>query len=215
MFQKPRAAKRLYFDVIPRAVDEYLSFLERFETEEDPAKRLENPAWHIHDGRPPREEAHLSFSILLKLASACNSEDPAVLWGFISRYAPAATAEKAPILDGLVRHAIAYYRDFVKPNKRYRAATAEEQAAIADLLSRLEALPADAEAETIQHEVYETGKAQGYENLRAWFKALYEILFGEEQGPRLGSFFALYGLEESKAMLRRAAAGELLGEDAA
>ena len=215
MFQKPRAAKRLYFDVIPRAVDEYLSHLESFEREEDPAKRLENPAWHIHNGQPPREEAHLSFSILLKLASACNSEDPAVLWGFISRYAPQATPENAPILDGLVGYAIAYYRDFVKPNKRYRAATAEEQAAIADLLARLEALPADAEAETIQHEVYETGKAQGYENLRDWFKALYEILFGEEQGPRLGSFFALYGLEESKAMLRRAAAGELLGEDAA
>ena len=215
MFQKPRAAKRLYFDVIPRAVDEYLSFLARFETEEDPGKRLENPAWHIHNGQPPREEAHLSFSILLKLASACNSEDPAVLWGFISRYAPKATPQTAPILDGLVRYAIAYYRDFVKPNKRYRAATAEEQAAIADLLARLEALPAEAEAETIQYEVYETGKAQGYENLRDWFKALYEILFGEEQGPRLGSFIALYGLEESKEMLRRAAAGELLGETAA
>ncbi|MEX1306412.1 MAG: lysine--tRNA ligase [Rhodovibrionaceae bacterium] len=214
MFQKPRAAKRLYFDVIPRAVDEYMSHLESFAREDDPAKRMENPAWHIHRGQPPHEQAHLSFSILLKLASACNSEDPAVLWGFISRYAPEATPQTAPILNGLVGHAIAYYRDFVKPNKRYRAATAEERAAIADLLSRIEALPAEAEAETIQYEVYEAGKAAGYENLRDWFKALYEILFGEEQGPRLGSFFALYGLENAKAMLRRAAAGELLGEDA-
>ena len=207
MYQKPKAAKRLYFDVIPRAVDDYLTFLEKFETEE-PAKRLENPAWHIHSGNPPREEAHISFSILLNLASVCNSEDKSMLWGFISRYAPQATPETAPILDRLVGHAAAYYRDFVKPSKHYRAPSDNEHAALEDLLQALEALPPGADAEAIQYEVYEVGKRHTFENLRDWFRALYEILLGQSQGPRMGSFFALYGLAETIQLIRRALAGE-------
>ncbi|MFQ5775885.1 MAG: lysine--tRNA ligase [Kiloniellaceae bacterium] len=207
MFQKPRAAKRLYFDVIPRVVDEYLAFLERFPGEEE-AARLENPVWHIHDGAPPHEKAYLSYAMLLNLASACNAEDPAILWGFISRYAPEARRENAPILDSLVGYAIAYYRDFVKPTKKYRAPDAVERAALADLLARLEALPEGADAETIQTHVYEVGKRHAFADLRSWFKALYEILLGQEQGPRIGSFFAIYGLDESRALIRRALAAE-------
>jgi lysyl-tRNA synthetase class 1 len=208
MFQKPRAAKRLYFDVIPRTVDDYLSFLARF-PEEEPAKRLENPTWHIHDGAPPAPStAGLSFGLLLNLAGVCNTEDPAVLWGFISRYAPDARPETAPLLDRLVGYAIAYYRDFVKPQKRYRAPTKGERAALEDLLGELEALSEGAEAEAIQTQVYEVGKRHDFENLRAWFKALYEILLGQEQGPRMGSFFALYGLEAGRALIRKALAGE-------
>ena len=210
MFQKPRAAKRLYFDVIPRAVDDYLSFGERFAAETEPAKRLENPVWHIHDGAPPAGGSPVSFALLLNLASVCNSEDPAVLWGFISRYAPGATAESEPLLDCLLGHAIAYYRDFVKPNKVYRAADEMERQALEDLLAALEALPDDASGETIQTEVYEVGKRHPFADLRAWFKALYEILLGQEQGPRLGSFMALYGLEESRVLIRKALAGESL-----
>jgi lysyl-tRNA synthetase class 1 len=131
-----------------------------------------------------------------------------VLWGFISRYAPDARPETAPLLDRLVGYAIAYYRDFVKPQKRYRAPTKGERAALEDLLGELEALSEGAEAEAIQTQVYEVGKRHDFENLRAWFKALYEILLGQEQGPRMGSLFALYGLEAGRALIRKALAGE-------
>ncbi len=207
MYQKPRVAKRLYFDVIPRAVDDYMSFLARFEGEE-PAKRLENPAWHLHNGAPPKPGVRLGFAMLLNLASVCNTEDPAVLWGFISRYAPEASPANSPILDQLVGCAIRYYRDFVKPNKNYRAPSEMERAALADLLGALEALPEDADGEAVQNQVYEVGKRHEFAELRAWFKALYEILLGQEQGPRMGSFMSLYGIEESRVLLRRALAGE-------
>ncbi|MDH3472226.1 MAG: lysine--tRNA ligase [Rhodospirillales bacterium] len=208
MYSKPRAAKRLYFDVIPRAVDDYLGHLAGFAKEPDAARRLENPVWHIHDGAPPAPQAGLSFSILLNLAGVCNTEDPQVLWGFISRYAPEASPETAPMLDRLAGHAVAYYRDFVKPRKAYRAPDQTERAALEDLLAELEALPAGAEAEAIQTQVYEVGKRHPFPELKAWFKALYEVLLGQSQGPRMGSFIALYGLDESKALIRRALAGE-------
>ena len=213
MYQKPKAAKRLYFDVIPRAVDDYMSHLEKF-AGQDPAQRLENPAWHIHSGHngPPAAEARLSYAMLLNLASVCNTEDPAVLWGFISRYVPSARPDNAPILDTLVGNAIRYYRDFVKPNKRYRAPSDQERAALADLLEQLQALPADADAEAIQTQVYEVGKRHDFPDLRAWFKALYEILLGQDQGPRMGSFISLYGLPESITLIRRALAGEDLAQ---
>jgi lysyl-tRNA synthetase, class I len=209
MYQKPRVAKKLHFDVIPRTVDDYLSFIDKY-PQEDAAKRLENPAWHIHDGKPPVEPAHLSFSILLNLAGVCNSEDKAVLWGFISRYAPGATPQSAPLLDRLVGYAIAYYRDFVKPTKRYRAPNDMERAALADLLRELEALPPDANAEDIQNQVYEVGKRHPFADLKAWFQSLYETLFGQTQGPRMGTFIALYGVRETEALVKQALAGELV-----
>jgi lysyl-tRNA synthetase class 1 len=207
MYQKPRAAKRLYFDVIPRAADDYLAFLEKF-PEEDAPRRLENPAWHIHDGKPPPFTSHLSFNILLNLAGVCHSEDKAVLWGFISRYAPGASPAAAPMLDRLVGHAIAYYRDFVKPKKRFRPASEMEKAAMAELLAELEKLPPEADDEAIQYQFYEVGKRHPFADLRAWFKALYEVLLGQEQGPRWGTFVKLYGLAEMKTLIRRALKGE-------
>ena len=213
MFQKPRAAKRLSFDVIPKAVDEYLQHLRKYHQETDPAKQLENPVWHIHEGVPPQPDASgLSYSILLNLASAANTEDRAVLWGFITRYAPDATPESAPILDTLVDYAVAYYRDFVKPSKQYRPPSGPERDALADLLAELEILEPGVEGETIQNRIYEVGRNHGYDNLRAWFKALYEILLGQSQGPRLGSFVALYGLDNFRDLLRRALAGEDLSQ---
>ena len=208
MFQKPRAAKKLYFDVIPRAVDDYLSHLEAFDPADE--KRMDNPVWHIHNGRPPAPGTKLSFAMLLNLASVCNTEDPAVLWGFISRYAPQASPESDPFLDRLVGFALRYYADFVKPAKRFRAPTEQERAALQDLAGRLRKLPKDADGETIQNEVYAVGKEHGFENLRDWFKALYETLLGQEQGPRMGSFMALYGLEESLALIDSVLAGESL-----
>ncbi len=208
MYQKPRAAKRLYFDVIPRAVDDYLSFLEKYPHEEG-AKRLENPVWHIHDGQPPVELAHLSFNVLMNLVGVCNSEDKAVVWGFISRYAPNATPQSAPFLDRLVGHAIAYYRDFVKPTKRFRAPNEMERAALNELVRELEALPPTAAAEEIQNRVYEVGKHHAFADLKAWFQSLYEILFGQSQGPRMGTFIALYGIKETIELINRARAGEM------
>ena len=211
MFQKPRAARKLYFDVIPRAVDDYIQQLEAYPKQE-PAQRLENPAWHIHDGKPPAApggRAHLTFGILLNVAAVANAEDKAVLWGFISRYAPQASPKNDPLLDHLVGHAIAYYRDFVKPTRKYRAPTEIERKALEELAAALKTLPKEADAEAIQNEVYAIGKKHPFKELRAWFQALYEVLLGQSQGPRFGSFVALYGREEARALIERALKGEL------
>jgi len=207
MFQSPRKAKRLYFDVIPKAVDEYLTFLEKFHGEE-PEKRIENPVWHIHNGRPPQEHAPISFSLLLNLVGAAHSDDAAVIWGFIRNYVPDANRQDYPLLDRLVGYAIAYYQDFVHPTKHYRAPTQAERAALDDLYNALEAFGPDAEAADIQTEVYEVGKRHGFENLRDWFKALYETLLGQPQGPRMGSFIKLFGVPETRALIARVIAGE-------
>src|SRR5690349_5830153 len=209
MYSKPRAAKRLYFDVIPRAVDDYLAFVEKFPSEA-PAQRMENPVWHIHNGKAPEIGVSLSYGILLNLASVCNAEEKSTLWGFISRYLPEATPEKAPFLDKLVGYAINYYRDHVKPKKQYRAPDATERAALEELLRYLETAPADATAEDLQNEVYEIGKRHPFPELKAWFKALYEVLLGQDQGPRMGSFIALYGRKETADLIRKVLKGESL-----
>lgn len=202
MYQKPKAAKRLYFDVIPKTVDEYFGFLERY-SEQDWKDRLSNPVWHIHAGAPPSEGIPVSFALLLNLVSASNSDDPRVLWGFIQRYAPDASPETHPVLDRLVSYALRYFHDFVLPAKRYRTPTKTERAALEDLLLRLRSLSAEADGETIQSEVYAVGKAHPFDNLRDWFQALYEVLLGQTQGPRFGSFVALYGIDETCAMIER------------
>ncbi len=217
MYQAPQRAKRLYFDVIPRCVDEYLAHLASFPGEPD-AKKLQNPVFHIHAHEAsgvPAPQAGLSYGILLNLASVCNTEDKAVLWGFITRYAPEATPQRAPMLDRLVGYAIRYYRDFVKPAKVYRKATGAEAAALADLAAALGALPAGAPAEDIQAVLYEVGKRHPFPDLRAWFGALYEILLGQKEGPRMGSFIALYGVPETARLIARALAGEDLSSEAA
>jgi lysyl-tRNA synthetase class 1 len=208
MFQSPRKAKRLYFDVIPRAVDEYVGHLAAYPKEE-PAARLMNAVWHIHEGAPPAAELPISFALLLNLASASNSEDREVLWGFIRRYAPDATPEQHPLLDELVGYAIRYFHDFVKPAKRYRAPSDKERAALIDLDARLGKLPKAALAEAIQGEVYAVGKEHGFEPLRDWFGALYEVLLGQTQGPRFGSFVELYGIHETRALVAKALDGAL------
>ena len=208
MYQKPKTAKRLFFDVIPKNVDEYLTFLGKFDDQEE-KDQLNNPVWHIHGGKPPAPEAAgLSFNILLNLASVCGSDDKAVLWHFISRYNEAATPENSPILDKLVEYAINYYNDFVKPNKKFRAPTDQERAALEELKTKLSAMASDTTGQDIQTEVYEVGKTHGFENLRDWFKACYEVLLGQEQGPRMGSFIALYGIDETVTLIERALAGE-------
>jgi lysyl-tRNA synthetase, class I len=210
MFQKPKAAKRLFFDVIPKAVDEYLTHLAKYPREEA-AARLENPAWHIHFGSPPRAELPISFGLLLNLVAVSNAEAKATLWGFIRRYSPAATPEKFPVLDQLVGYALAYYRDFVRPQKIYRLADDKERQALQALADRLATMPAGTSGEDLQNMVYEVGKAHAFEPLRTWFSALYEVLLGQPQGPRFGGFIELFGVDNTRALIAKALRGELVG----
>jgi lysyl-tRNA synthetase class 1 len=207
MFQSPRKAKRLYFDVIPKAVDEYLTWIEKY-ADQDLATQLTNPAWHIHKGDVPMLDMPVSFALLLNLVSASNAATKDVLWGYIRNYAPSASPDTSPALDSLCDYAVAYFHSFVKPTKSFRLPNEAEAMAMADLIQRLQALPAQSDAETIQSEVYAAGKAVFDENLRDWFRALYEVLLGQSQGPRFGSFAALYGLPETIALIEAGLRGE-------
>jgi len=217
MFQSPKSAKRLYFDVIPKAADEYLQQLDSFnrppaEGAANVQNRLDNPVWHVHAGAPPGRGSPVSFSLLLNLVSAANASSKAILWGFLSRYIPGADPQSEPLLDHLATFALNYYEDFVRPNKTFRAPDARERAALEDLVARLRSLPAGCQdAELIQNEVFAAGKEAGFEPLRAWFTALYEVLLGQSQGPRFGSFAAIFGLAETIALIERALRGEDLG----
>ena len=213
MFQSPKSAKRLYFDVIPKATDEYLSHLDalnRARAEGANAPAIDNPAWHVHRGAPPERGSPVSFSLLLNLVSAADASTKDILWGFLERYIPGATPASEPVLDQLAGYAINYYEDFVKPAKTFRPPTDQERAAMEALVAKLKALPQGADAEAIQNEVFEVGKAAGFEPLRAWFSALYEVLLGQSQGPRFGSFVAIFGVERTVALIERALAGELV-----
>jgi lysyl-tRNA synthetase class 1 len=211
MFQKPRAAKRLYFDVIPKATDDYLAFVDQFHREgNEPSKSLENPVWFLHAGNPPAGDYPVSFALLLNLVSASGAHDRDVLWGFIRAYAPGAGPETHPGLDRLVTYALKYYEDFVHPRKRYRAANGKEREALAALADALENLAGERNAETVQNVVYEVGKSHAFEPLRDWFKAIYEVALGQTQGPRFGSFAALFGCEQTAVLIRTALSGAFL-----
>ena len=211
MFQKPRAAKRLHFDVIPKAVDEYIAFLDSYHAAETTdEQRLENPVWHIHGGKVPDERYPVSFALLLNLVSASNASTREVLWGNIRSYAPEASPAANPGLDRLVGYALRYYEDFVKPAKVYRAPTPHERAALETLATELEKLGDERDGQRVQNVVYDIGKAHNFDPLRSWFAALYEVLLGQTQGPRFGSFAALFGCAQTAAMIRQALAGDFL-----
>ncbi|MDR0968677.1 MAG: lysine--tRNA ligase [Holosporaceae bacterium] len=205
MFASPKSAKRLYFDVIPKQIDDYASHLRNFETQ-TPDKQVNNPVWHIHNGNPPKPETEISFSLLLNLVSVCNTDDKNVLWGFIKKYLKDASPETAPFLNKLVERAINYYQDFVKSKKRYSIPTDLEREALSDLLSELNKLDENASADDIQTVVFEVGKRHDFVDLKSWFNALYRNLLGQEEGPRMGSFIALYGLENAKKLIEDALA---------
>lgn len=222
MYNKPRTAKRMYFDVIPRAVDEYFQYLNAFERQ-DMKDRINNPVWHIHDGNPPQADMPVSFALLLNLAAVANAETKSGLWMFIQRYSPDITPETHPHLDQLAGFALKYFEDFVKPAKQYRLASAEEAVALQDLANVLAGLPKGATPEDIQTAIYDVGRREPYtkENKDgstgvslAWFNTLYEILLGEMQGPRFGSFVALYGIDETCTLIERALNGELISDAA-
>lgn len=208
MFQKPKTAKRLFFDVIPKAVDEYHQQLRAY-PDQDAAAKLANPVWHIHGGEVPVSTLIVPFAMLLNLASVSGASDKETLWGFIRRYAPDATPETHPDLDRAAGYAVRYFNDFVEPERVYRAPDAKERAALEDLKARLEAWDQPADPEELQSMVFAVGKAHGFEPLRDWFKALYEVLLGASQGPRFGGFIALYGVTETIALIDRGLSGEL------
>ncbi|NIY96289.1 lysine--tRNA ligase [Salipiger sp. HF18] len=208
MFQKPKTAKRLWWDVIPKAVDEYHQQLRAF-PDQDVKAQLANPVWHIHGGDVPESKMVVPFSMLLNLASAAGAEDKDAMWGFIRRYAPEASPESHPDMDDAAGFAVRYYNDFVKPTKSFRAPDETERAAMEDLAARLRAYDGPADDEALQTLVFAVGKEHGFENLRDWFKALYEVLLGQSQGPRFGGFIALYGVDETVALIEQGLAGQL------
>jgi lysyl-tRNA synthetase class 1 len=214
MYREPKSAKRLYFDVIPRHVDEYQQFLEAYQRQEL-KQQLSNPVWHIHSGKPPLPDMPISFSMLLTLVASSNAENAETLWGFIGRYRPGVSAQTHPKLDALVGYAIHYFRDFVLPQKRFREPDAGERAALLDLRDALSQLPSDATAEQIQAVVYEIGRREPFLDNSGkgktkdgkpgvtldWFNMLYQVLLGQEKGPRFGSFVAVYGLANTVDMI--------------
>jgi len=207
MYQKPKTAKRLYFDVIPKAVDEYHQQLRAY-PDQDAKAQLNNPVYHIHNGDVPASRMVVPFSMLLNLASVAGAEDRETLWGFIRRYAPEANAETHPDLDAAAGFAVRYYNDFVKPGKTYRAPTDLEREALEDLRDRLKAWDGAADAEELQGIVFACGRER-FDPMRDWFKALYEVLLGASQGPRFGGFIALYGVDETVHLIDDALAGKL------
>ncbi len=205
MYQKPKTAKRLHFDVIPKAVDEYHQQLRAYPGQDD-AGKMNNPVFHIHGHNVPASDMVVPFAMLLNLASVSGAEDKETLWGFIQRYAPDASPESNPQLDQAAGFAVRYYNDFVKPTKVFRAPTEQERAAMEDLVTRLKAWNGGLDAEELQSMVFAVGKEHAFEPLRNWFTALYEVLLGASQGPRFGGFIALYGIDETVALIEEALA---------
>jgi lysyl-tRNA synthetase class 1 len=223
MFQKPKAAKRLYFDVIPRAVDEYLQLLAAY-PRQDEKTQLDNAVWHIHGGKPPAAEMPISFALLLNLVAASNAHDKDVLWGFIRRHVAGVSPQTHPLLDQLAGYAVRYYEDFVRPKKTFRPADEVETTALRTLSDALAKAPASATAEELQTLLYDVGRAiPRYQDFKAkgatpekpgvssaWFNAIYAVLLGEERGPRFGSFIELFGIPETRALIDKALKGELV-----
>jgi len=212
MYREPKAAKRLYFDVIPRQVDDYHQYLDGY-PRQDGKQQLGNPVWHIHSGKPPKADMPVTFTMLLTLVSSSNAENAETLWGFIGRYRPGVTPKTHPKLDAMVGYAIQYFRDFVLPTKKFREPNEIERKALGDLRDALSNLPAAATAEDIQNVVYEIGRREPFLDHKKpakdgrpgvtldWFNMLYQVLLGQEKGPRFGSFVALYGLANTIQMI--------------
>ena len=203
MYQNPKRAKKLYADVVPKAVDEYLICIDKF-SEQDAKHRLLNPVWHVHNGNPPKEKSIMPFSVLLNLVGTSNATDKDVLWKFIIKYKKDIKVLDHPILDRLVEYALKYFTDIVKPNKKYRKPNEKEKKALQDLIKRLRDCKDQMDPEAIQTIVYSVGKDNGYkENLREWFKAIYEIIFGDQDGPRMGFFISFFGIKESIELINK------------
>ena len=209
MYLKPKTAKRMHFDVIPKAVDEYHQQLRAYAAQDIDAQ-VNNPVWHIHQGKPPLSTMVVSFAMLLNLASVSGAKDATALWGFIKRYSPNASPQGNPDLDAAAGFAVRYFADRVAPLRAFRLPSDTERAAMQDLRARLVVWDGGLDDDALQTMVFAVGKDHGFDPLRDWFKALYEVLLGASDGPRFGGFIALYGVPETIALLDRGLAGELL-----
>ena len=210
MYLKPKTAKRMHFDVIPKAVDEYHQQLRAY-ADQDTIARLNNPVYHIHGHNVPVSDMVVPFAMLLNLAAVSAAENKDRMWGFIKRYAPDASPTTHPQLDQAAGFAVRYYNDFVKPLRVFRLPDDKERVAFEDLLGRLKEWDGGQDADALQTMVFAVGKEHGFEPLRDWFKALYEVFLGASQGPRFGGFIALYGVDDTITLIEKGLAGELAG----
>ena len=212
MYQKPKTAKRLHFDVIPRAVDEYFQHLKTFSSQTN-SDQLSNPIWHIHGQNPPNDGMPFSFTMLLNLVSASNSSSEDQLWSFIQKYNPKLSSNENPSLSLAVKFAVKYFKDFVEPKKKFREPDDREKSALIDLASRLGLFSGDPDPSELQKIIFAVGRDHEFEPLRDWFTALYETLLGSSEGPRFGGFIALYGVDKTINLINSCLAGDLLKEE--
>ena len=209
MFQNPHRAKKLYFDVIPKSVDEYFRFLYSNKNK-NIEETIKTPLWYIHNGKIPNSDFQISYGIILNLASVCNATNPDVLWGFLKKYLKEDNNIDKSYLNILVTKALKYYQDFIHPNKKYRIPNKKEIIALKELEGRISKIKDFSDQQEIQNQVYETGKNNDYQELKDWFSCLYEILLGQKEGPRMGSFISIYGAKETIELIHNAVEGKLV-----
>ena len=203
MYQNPKRAKKLYKEIVPKAVDEYLDFIEKAK-KQDELQILMNPVWHVHNGQIPAENSIMSFSMLLNLVETSNADSKDLLWKFVKKYKPNIHEKDYPIFDGLVGYAIKYFNDVIKSQKNYKLPDKDEKIALEALIKTLEKCNDQMSPEDIQTLIYSTGKENGYsENLRDWFKLIYQVIFGDENGPRMGFFISFFGVNETKELIMK------------
>ena len=201
MYQNPKRAKKLYKEIVPKAVDDYLDCIEKSKKQNE-LQLLMNPAWHVHNGNVPQEDMIMTFSMLLNLVETSNADSKELLWKFVKKYKQDISEKNFPIFDGLVSYAIKYFNDVIRAQKKYKTPSESEKLALQALVKTLEKCTDDMSPEDIQTLIYSTGKENGYaENLRDWFKLIYEVIFGDENGPRMGFFISFFGVNETKELL--------------
>jgi lysyl-tRNA synthetase class 1 len=197
MYPNPKRAKKLYSEVVPKTVDDYLSLIEKYPDQNEKDKIM-NPVWHVHNGNPPKEKIIMPFSMLLNLVGSSNAKDKKILWKFINRFHKDIKPELHPILDGLTEYALNYFKDEVEPNKKFKSPNEKEKNALKNLVLKLQSIDENLKPEEIQTIVYSVGKENGYgSSLRDWFKLIYEVVFGEQDGPRMGFFISFFGINET------------------
>ena len=201
MYQNPKRAKKLYNEIVPKAVDDYLDLIQKTKNQ-DELQLLMNPVWHVHNSKIPAENMIMSFSMLLNLVETSNADSKDLLWKFVKKYKKDISEKDHPIFDKLVGYAIKYFNDVIKLRKKYKKPNKEEKIALNALINTLEKCNDTMKPEDIQTMIYTTGKENGYsENLREWFKLIYEVVFGDENGPRMGFFISFFGVKETKALI--------------